>query len=71
MQYSHSRVECFQKCRFQFKLRYIEKLRTIYTPAANSPLVVGSALHLGLEEGIEAMENYYYNQYPVDRKSVV
>lgn len=65
MQYSHSRVECFEKCRFQFKLRYIEKLRTIYTPAANSPLVVGSALHLGLEEGIEAMENYYYNQYPV------
>lgn len=37
----------------------------MFPQSANGPLVVGSALHLGLEEGIEPMENYYYNQYPV------
>ena len=65
MQYSHSRVECYDKCPFQFKLRYIDRLTTIPTPAASSPLIVGSALHLGLEKGIEEMKKYYYNQYPL------
>ena len=63
MQFSFSRTECFEKCKYQFKLRYIEKLRTIPNPSADSPLVVGSALHLGLEEGTTAMESYYCNQY--------
>lgn len=65
MQYSHSRVECYDKCPFQFKLRYIDRLTTIPAPAASSPLIVGSALHLGLEKGIKEMRKYYYNQYPL------
>lgn len=65
MQFSHSRVECFEKCKYQFKLRYKDKLRTIPSPTADNALIAGSALHLGIEEGIEAMEQYYYNQYPV------
>ena len=65
MQYSHSRVECFEKCRFQFKLRYKDNLTTIFAPAASNPLIVGSAMHLGLEKGIQAMEKFYYDQYPV------
>jgi hypothetical protein len=65
MRFSHSRVECFEKCRYQFMLRYIRNLTTIFPPAADNPLIVGSALHLGLEKGPTAMEEYYYSQYPV------
>jgi phage nucleotide-binding protein len=31
----------------------------------DSALIVGSAMHLGIEEGIDKMEWFYYNQYPV------
>ena len=65
MQYSHSRVECYEKCKFQFKLRYIDNLTTINAPAASNPLIVGSSMHLGLEKDIDAMEDYYYSQYPL------
>jgi hypothetical protein len=58
-------VECFEKCRFRFYLRYIKGLTTIIPPGADSPLIVGSAMHLGLEKGIDDMEKYYYSQYPV------
>lgn len=40
-------------------------MTTITPPGAESPLIVGSAMHLGLEKGVEAMEDYYYSQYPV------
>jgi CRISPR/Cas system-associated exonuclease Cas4 (RecB family) len=65
MRFSHSRVECFEKCRYQFKLRYIRKLTTIFPPAADNALVVGSAMHLGLEKGLVAMQEYYFSQYPI------
>jgi hypothetical protein len=58
-------VECFEKCHYQFYLRYIKGLTTIIPPGADSPLIVGSAMHLGLEKGIDDMEKYYYDQYPV------
>ncbi|WDC83305.1 PD-(D/E)XK nuclease family protein [Caloramator sp. mosi_1] len=65
MQFSHSRVECFEKCKYQFKLRYIDGIRTIPMYGADSALIVGSAMHIGIEEGIDKMERFYYNQYPV------
>lgn len=65
MRFSHSRVECFEKCRYQFKLRYIENLTTMFPPAADNALVIGSAMHLGLEKGVAAMQEYYFSQYPI------
>lgn len=65
MRYSYSRVDCFEKCRYQFYLRYIQGLTTMDPPEAGSPLIVGSAMHHGLEQGSDAMEDYYYHQFPV------
>lgn len=65
MQFSHSRVECFEKCKKQFYFRYIKRLTTIPSPGADNPLIVGSTMHLGLEKGIGGVEIYYYNHYPI------
>ena len=65
MQYSHSRVNTFEKCPFQFKLRYLDKLDVIPDPAADDALIVGNAMHLGAEKDERAMLDFYFSQYTV------
>ena len=63
-QYSYSRVECFRKCPYQFKLKYIDRIKPIKNQDANHALYVGQALHLGLEESnIRDALNEYKRQY--------
>lgn len=65
MQVSHSRIDCFRKCPFQYKLRYIDKLTTLPTDDPQSPLILGHALHTGIEKDVQAAIDEYYNAYPV------
>lgn len=65
MQFSYSRVECFKKCPYQFKLHYIDELETIREPWPDDALIIGSALHKGIETDVETGINEYYNQFPV------
>lgn len=65
MQVSHSRIECFKKCPYQFKLRYIDNLDTLPTDDPASPLILGHALHTGIEKDVKAAIDEYYNAYPV------
>ena len=65
MKLSHSRVECFNKCPYQFKLRYIDKLETLPTDDPQSALILGHALHTGIEKNTEEAIKEYYNAYPV------
>ena len=63
-QYSYSRVECFRKCPYEFKLKYIDRIKPIKNQDANHALYVGQALHLGLEESnIRDALNEYKRQY--------
>ena len=65
MQFSHSRVGTFEKCPYQFKLRYVDKLDVIPDPVANDALIVGNAIHLGAEKDHEAMLDFYFSQFPL------
>lgn len=65
MQFSYSRVECYKSCPYKFKLHYIDKIRTIQEPAHDNALIVGNALHLGLETDKNLMLNSYYDKYPL------
>ena len=71
MKLSHSRVECFNKCPYQFKLRYIDGLKTLPTDDPQSALILGHALHTGIEKNVEAAIEEYYNAYPVINDSHV
>lgn len=67
MQVSHSRIECFNKCPYQFKLRYIDQLETYPADNADNALYLGSAMHICLQESIEAgIDNYYSNFNVID-----
>ena len=65
MQLSHSRVDCFVQCPFKYKLRYKRKLQTLPKGEPNDPLILGHALHTGIEKDVKAAIDEYYNAYPV------
>lgn len=65
MQYSYSRADCFNKCPYQYKLRYVDCLTTIDDYDPRSPLILGTAVHTGIETDVNSAIHYYYSQYPV------
>lgn len=65
MQYSHSRLECFETCAFKYKMRYLDGIKTIPDTEATNALILGTSLHTGIEEGLEAGIQYYINAFPI------
>ena len=65
LQVSHSRIECFKSCRWKYKLRYIDKLKTYFNGEPDNPLVIGTALHIGIERDTDTAIKEYYSNYPV------
>ncbi len=65
MQVSYSRISTYEKCPYQYKLRYLDKLETLPTDDPQSPLVLGHALHTGIEKDVTAAIEEYYGAYPI------
>lgn len=65
MKWSHSRVECFNLCPFKFELRYILEMKTIPSDDASNPLIIGSAMHKGIETTVEEAIKEYYDSFNV------
>ncbi|MDU6336060.1 MAG: AAA family ATPase [Clostridium sporogenes] len=63
MQYSHSRVESFKGCPYKYKLRYIDKLKTIPTQDANNALICGNTIHTGAEKDLNVALEFYKSNY--------
>ena len=64
MQVSYSRVSTHEKCPYQFKLRYRDELKTIFNCDPQNALVLGHALHTGIEKDVAAAIDEYYGAYP-------
>ena len=65
MKFSYSRVSSFAQCPYKWKLRYIDKLKTIPSTDADNALYLGLALHKGIEEGVEAGLEEYKSHYNI------
>lgn len=66
MEISHSRIECFGNCPYKYKLKYLDRIKTLpNTDDANNPLFLGTALHTGIQKDVEAGIKEYYAQYPI------
>lgn len=65
MQVSYSRVSTHKKCPYQYFLRYKEKFETIPTDDPQSALVLGHALHTGIEKDVQAAIDEYFGAYPI------
>jgi len=63
--FSHSRVEQWNKCRFSWYLKYIAVTGVIPNQDADNALILGQALHLGIEKGVNAAIDWYFSQYYV------
>lgn len=63
MQFSYSRVSCFNHCPYQFKLRYLDEYESIHDPEANNALICGNSVHLGIEKSIEDAIEFYKSQF--------
>ncbi|WP_156433025.1 PD-(D/E)XK nuclease family protein, partial [Sinorhizobium sp. GL28] len=43
--WSVSRVECYEKCPYQYRLRYLDGVGVLDDYEADNPLTCGTALH--------------------------
>lgn len=58
--WSYSRVQVFKQCPYKFKLKYLDEMQTIKVVNEDDPLLLGSAIHKGLElRDIDSAINYY------------
>ena len=64
-QFSHSRVESFRQCPYKFKLRYIDELKMLPNDDPTNALIIGTALHTGIEKDVKTAIEEYYMSYPV------
>jgi len=65
VRFSHSRVSTFTQCPYKFKLQYLDEIKTIKDPAADDALIVGNAMHMGIEKGITPAVKWYSGQFSV------
>lgn len=71
MKVSYSKVSTFNQCPYKYKLRYVEKIRTIKSQEANNALYMGTALHEGLENDLKAcIKSYVSNYYILNDKNI-
>jgi hypothetical protein len=65
MKFSYSRLECFANCPYQYKLRYVDKLRTLPDQSPSNALYLGTAIHEAFETGNveDAIKSYRSNYY--------
>ncbi len=62
---SYSKISLFTQCPYAYKLRYVDKYDTIFDCDPQNPLVLGKAIHTGIQDGLDAALNEYYNSYPI------
>ena len=65
MRVSHSKIETFLTCPFKYKLRYLDKVETLPNLDANNALIMGTALHTGIEQGVKEGLRAYFKSYPL------
>lgn len=63
--FGYSAVSAFEKCPFQYKCRYVDGLETIPSDDATNPLIIGTALHKGIETDVETAIQEYFNSFPI------
>ena len=71
MQLSHSRLDTYRNCPYQYYLKYVLKLKPKFDYKPDNALVLGIAMHLGIDEGVEAAINEYYSHYTVITPAMV
>lgn len=67
---SHSRlgysaVSTFEQCPFRYKCQYVDGLKPLPTDDPANALIIGTALHRGIETDVDTAIREYFNSYPI------
>lgn len=65
MRYSHSSVDCFERCKRKYKMRYLQGITTIPATEPDNPLILGQAVHTGIEKSLEEAIREYCFRFPI------
>lgn len=65
LRYSHSGIDCFMKCSFKYRLRYLQGITTIPATEPDNPLILGQAVHTGIEKSLEEAIREYCFSFPI------
>ena len=65
MRLSYSRVGTFTKCPYQWRLRHLDKLEVLPSDDPQNALILGKAMHTGIEHDAETAVREYLMAYPV------
>lgn len=68
---SFSRITTYTKCPYQYKLRYIDGLETVFDCEPQNALVLGTAMHECVELGVDRAVEHYIAQYPVITDAII
>lgn len=60
-----STAECFDNCPHRFKLRYVEDLDVLPSDDPQNPLILGTAIHRGMETDLQTAIHEYLMHFPV------
>ena len=60
-----STCECFENCPYRFELRYKKNLNSLPTDDPANPLILGTAIHRGMEKDMETAIQEYKDSYPI------
>ena len=63
--FGYSAVSSFEQCPFQYKCRYIDKLKTLPSDDPANALIIGTALHKAIETDIDTAIQEYFSSYPI------
>ena len=63
--FGYSAVSTFEQCPYQYKLRYIDRLKTIPTDDPMNALNIGTALHKAIETDIDTATQEYFSSYNI------
>ena len=60
-----STCECFENCPYRFELRYKKNLNSLPTDDPANPLILGTAIHRGMEKDMETAIQEYKDSYTI------
>lgn len=60
-----STTECFENCPARFDFRYRQNIEVLPTDDPANPLILGTAIHRGMEKDMETAIQEYKDSYPI------
>ena len=63
--FGYSAVSTFEQCPFRYKCRYVDGLETLPSDDAANALIIGTALHKGIETDVDTAIQEYFDSFPI------